>query len=102
MSDTRAEMRAFYPVCQGAELAAGYRDTTRRLFDFTIWRTGVVDIAGRVPEDLAINIIALIKGKTLLLDSGVLCSNVVQESSLDNSMPLESNKSLTPRQQEEA
>src|SRR5437879_4854073 len=26
---TRAEMRAFYPVCQVAELAAGYRDTTR-------------------------------------------------------------------------
>src|SRR5438128_12548041 len=27
---TRAEMRAFYPVCQVAELAAGYRDTTKR------------------------------------------------------------------------
>src|SRR2546426_1825190 len=25
---TRAEMRAFYPICQVAELAAGYRDTT--------------------------------------------------------------------------
>jgi hypothetical protein len=25
---TRAAMRAFYPVCQVAELAAGYRDTT--------------------------------------------------------------------------
>jgi hypothetical protein len=25
----RAEMRAFYPVCQVAELAAGYRYTTR-------------------------------------------------------------------------
>src|SRR2546426_12778865 len=25
----RAEMRALYPVCQVAELAAGYRDTTQ-------------------------------------------------------------------------
>jgi len=27
---TRGEMRAFYPVCQVAELAASYRDTTRQ------------------------------------------------------------------------
>src|SRR5262245_66428253 len=26
---TRAEMRALYPVCQDAELTAGYRDTTQ-------------------------------------------------------------------------
>jgi len=34
-----------------------------RLFDFTIGITGVVAIAGGVPEPLAINIVAVIEGK---------------------------------------
>jgi site-specific recombinase XerD len=46
---TRGEMRAFYPVCQVAELAARYRDTTVRkhtaiialFIDFVCWDTDV-------------------------------------------------------------
>ena len=42
-----------YPDCAGSDV------------DFTIGITGVVDRAGGVPEDLAINIIAVIESKNI-------------------------------------
>src|SRR5712691_1143744 len=43
---TRGERRAFYPVCQVAELAAGYRDTTPFLvaIGYVVLHHGVVGV----------------------------------------------------------
>ena len=45
-------------------------ERSRRLFDGTIGIAGVVDIAGGVPEDLAINIVAVIEGKNIRIALG--------------------------------
>ena len=53
----------FFPV---SDIPEGHNpDRTGGEVDFTIGITGVVDIAGGVPEDLAIDIIAVIEGKNI-------------------------------------
>jgi len=56
-------VRQFFPV---SDIPDGHNpERPRRLLDFTIGSTGVVDKAGRVPENLAIDIIAVIEGKNI-------------------------------------
>src|SRR5215469_5085451 len=44
---TRAAMRALYPVCQVAELTAGYRDTTQQLLELA-YRSDLSMLRGSV------------------------------------------------------
>ena len=53
---TRGEMRAFYPVCQVAEIAAGYRDTTNGQLvaeESEGPASSVLRSLGRVSQDVA-------------------------------------------------
>jgi hypothetical protein len=53
----------FFPVSDIPE--GDNPDCADRLFNFTVGITGVVAIAGRIPKDRAINIIAVIEGENI-------------------------------------
>ena len=61
-------VRQFFPI---SDIPEGYNpDCTGGEVDSTIGITGVVDIAGGIPEYLAINIRAVIEGKNIDIPLG--------------------------------
>ena len=72
----------FFPI---TDVPEGHNpECAGRLFNLTIGRTGVVDIAGRIAQELAINVIALIKGKNI----GIALGNRRVLSSLETFSPM--------------
>ena len=56
-------VRQFFPV---SDIPEGHNpDRPGCLFYFTIGITGVIAIAGRIPEYLAVDIVAVIEGKNI-------------------------------------